>query len=162
MRQSHAGCLAAFVARSLPINQILKVRGRKMTFNESISLPVPAFAGGTKAITMTPVVGTPHREYAQMFSPGDEKLEDGEIRVTVLGSGNPWPTRAQALASVLVEVGNPERTSSFSTRTRRHSELDEHESAGERSQQGIHQPSAHRPHRRFDHAHRQLVQDQAC
>jgi ribonuclease Z len=73
------------------------------------SMPVPAFAGGTKAITLTPVVGTPRREYADMFIPGDEKLEDGEIRVTVLGSGNPWPTRAQASASILVEVGNPER-----------------------------------------------------
>jgi len=80
-----------------------------MTNNESMSLPVPAFAGGTKAITMTPVVGTPHREYAEMFIPGEEQLEDGELRVTVLGSGNPWNTRAQASASILVEVGNPER-----------------------------------------------------
>lgn len=75
----------------------------------SISLPVPAFAGGTKAITMTPVVGTPRREYAGMFIPGDEQLEDGEMRVTVLGSGNPWVTRGQASASILVEVGNAER-----------------------------------------------------
>lgn len=80
-----------------------------MTNNKSTSLPVPAFAGGTKAITLTPVVGTPRREYAEMFIPGEEELEDGEIRVTVLGSGNPWPTRAQASASILVEVGNPER-----------------------------------------------------
>lgn len=80
-----------------------------MTNNKSISLPVPAYAGGKKAITMTPVVGTPRREYADMFIPGEEELEDGEIRVTVLGSGNPWPTRAQASASILVEVGNPER-----------------------------------------------------
>ena len=29
--------------------------------------------------------------------------------MTVLGSGNPWNTRAQASASILVEVGNPER-----------------------------------------------------
>ena len=70
---------------------------------------MPAFAGGTKAITLTPVVGTPHREYAEMFIPGTEELEDGEMRVTVLGSGNPWNTRAQASAGVLVEVGNPER-----------------------------------------------------
>lgn len=35
-----------------------------MTNNESNSLPLPAYAGGTKAITLTPVVGTPHREYA--------------------------------------------------------------------------------------------------
>jgi ribonuclease Z len=80
-----------------------------MTNSESISLPVPVFAGGAKAITMTPVVGTPPRDYAGMFIPGDEKLEDGEIRVTVLGSGNPWVTRAQASASILVEVGNAER-----------------------------------------------------
>ena len=80
-----------------------------MTNSESMSLPVPAFAGGTKAITLTPVVGTPRREYAEMFIPGEEALEDGELRVTVLGSGNPWNTRAQASASILVEVGNPER-----------------------------------------------------
>jgi ribonuclease Z len=80
-----------------------------MTKMESMSMPRPAFAGGTKAITLTPVVGTPRRKYAEMFIPGEEKLEDGEIRVTVLGSGNPWPTRAQASASILVEVGNPER-----------------------------------------------------
>ena len=77
--------------------------------SKSTSLPVPAFAGGTKAITLTPVVGTPRREYAEMFIPGEEKLEDGEMRVTVLGSGNPWVTRGQASSSILVEVGNAER-----------------------------------------------------
>jgi ribonuclease Z len=81
----------------------------EMTNRESMSLPKPAFAGGMKAITMTPVIGKPRREYAEVFIPGEEPLEDGELRVTVLGSGNPWPTRAQASASVLVEVGNPER-----------------------------------------------------
>jgi ribonuclease Z len=44
-----------------------------------------------------------------VFIPGEEKLEDGELRVTVLGSGNPWNTRAQASASILVEAGNAER-----------------------------------------------------
>ena len=73
------------------------------------SLPVPAYAGGTKPITLTPVVGTPRRQYAEMFIPGEEELEDGEMRVTVLGSGNPWNTRAQASASILVEVGNAGR-----------------------------------------------------
>jgi ribonuclease Z len=62
-----------------------------------------------KAITLTPVVGTPRREYAEMFIPGEEKLADGEMRVTVLGSGNPWVTRGQASGSILVEVGNAER-----------------------------------------------------
>jgi hypothetical protein len=49
-----------------------------MTNGESMSLPAPAFAGGTKAITMTPVVGTPRREYPEMFIPGEEELEDGD------------------------------------------------------------------------------------
>ena len=80
-----------------------------MTNSDPTALPLPTFAGGTKAITRTPVVGTPARTYAEMFVPGEEELEDGELRVTVLGSGNPWPTRAQASASILVEVGNPER-----------------------------------------------------
>jgi len=80
-----------------------------MKDNKSISLPVLAHEGGTKAMTLTPVIGTPRREYAEVFIPGEETLADGELRVTVLGSGNPWPTRAQASASILVEVGNPER-----------------------------------------------------
>lgn len=80
-----------------------------MPSNDLEDLPLPAFAGGTEAITTTPVVGTPLREYPEMFVPGDEPLEDGELRVTVLGSGNPWVTRAQSCGSILVEVGNPER-----------------------------------------------------
>ena len=72
-------------------------------------LPTPAFLGGTKAITTTPIVGVPAREYPDNFIPGEELLEDGELRVTVLGSGNPWVTRAQSAAGILVEVGNPER-----------------------------------------------------
>ncbi len=80
-----------------------------MSTNDPTPMPLPTFAGGTTAITLTPVVGTPRREYAETFVPGAEPLEDGELRVTVLGSGNPWATRAQASASILVEVGNPER-----------------------------------------------------
>jgi ribonuclease Z len=37
------------------------------------------------------------------------KLGHDELRVTVLGSGDPNLTRAQASGSVLVEVGNDER-----------------------------------------------------
>jgi len=80
-----------------------------MTDVAPTSYPLPAFAGGTGPITTTPVVGTPGRVYAEMFVPGAEVLEDGEIRVTVLGSGNPWVTRGQASGSILVEVGNAER-----------------------------------------------------
>lgn len=80
-----------------------------MKDNGSMSLPALAYEGGTRAMTLTPVIGTPRRKHAEVFIPGEETLADGEMRVTVLGSGNPWPTRAQASASVLVEVGNPER-----------------------------------------------------
>lgn len=80
-----------------------------MKNDESKTLPPLAFMGGTKAMTLTPIVGMPKRAYAEAFVPGEEALEEGELRVTVLGSGNPWPTRAQASASVMVEVGNPER-----------------------------------------------------
>jgi hypothetical protein len=38
------------------------------------SLPLPTFFGGTKAITFTPVVGTPRREYADMFVGGIRSL----------------------------------------------------------------------------------------
>jgi hypothetical protein len=40
------------------------IKRNKSMSNQPMSLPVPAFAGGTKAITLTPVVGTPRREYA--------------------------------------------------------------------------------------------------
>lgn len=80
-----------------------------MNDNENKTLPPLAFMGGTEAMTLTPIVGTPKRAYAEAFIPGQEALEDGEMRVTVLGSGNPWPTRAQSSGSILVEIGNPER-----------------------------------------------------
>ena len=38
-----------------------------------------------------------------------ERVADGEIRVTILGSGDPFTNKAQGSASVLMEVGNPER-----------------------------------------------------
>jgi ribonuclease Z len=64
-----------------------------MKNDETTTLPTLALAGGTKAVTLTPVVGTPRRAYAEEFVPGEEPIEDGELRVTVLGSGNPWSTR---------------------------------------------------------------------
>ena len=41
---------------------------------------------------------------AQNFYPG-EPLADDEIRVTLLGTGTPFPRRGQACASILVEAG---------------------------------------------------------
>jgi ribonuclease Z len=68
-----------------------------------------AYLGGTKAIATTPIVGQPTQSYADVYVPGAEPIRDGEIRVTVLGSGTPPATRAQASGSILVEVGNAER-----------------------------------------------------
>jgi ribonuclease Z len=59
-------------------------------------------------LSTAPVVGVPARAYAPTLVPGAESLADGEIRVTILGSGDPWIRRSQASGSLLVEVGNAE------------------------------------------------------
>jgi len=73
------------------------------------TLPALAHLGGTKALTTTPIVGTPARPYADTYIPGTEELDAGEIRVTVLGSGDPFIKRSQASGSLLIEVGNAEK-----------------------------------------------------
>lgn len=70
---------------------------------------VPAYLGGTTALTTQPVVGTSDVDVGAAFLPGTEDLSEGEIRVSILGSGLPWVTKSQAAGSVLIEVGNPER-----------------------------------------------------
>ena len=67
-----------------------------------------AYEGGD-ALTTTPVVGTPSRPYASILEPGSEPVGADEIRVTVLGSGDPFVKHSQAAASLLIEVGNDER-----------------------------------------------------
>jgi ribonuclease Z len=68
-----------------------------------------AHEGSVHPLTTTPVVGTPGVTYADVFTAGTEELGPDEIRVTILGSGDPFVTRSQASASVLMEVGNPQR-----------------------------------------------------
>ena len=68
-----------------------------------------ASEGSSQPLTTTPVVGAPGREYADVLSPGAEPVAPGELRVTILGSGDPFVKRGQASASVLIEVGNQER-----------------------------------------------------
>jgi hypothetical protein len=77
-----------------------------MTNGEPASLPVPTHAGGHLAITETRVVGTSRRELAEVFVLGEEAVDDGEIRVTVLGSSNPWVTRPKPSGSLLIKIGN--------------------------------------------------------
>jgi hypothetical protein len=68
-----------------------------------------AYEGGAAPLTTTSVVGTPSRAYPTVLEAGTEALATDEIRVTVLGSGDPFVKRGQASASVLVEVGNQQR-----------------------------------------------------
>ena len=70
---------------------------------------IPTYLGGTEALTSEPVVGTPELDRADVLLPGTEELAEGEMRVSILGSGLPWVTKSQAAGSVLIEVGNPER-----------------------------------------------------
>ncbi len=70
---------------------------------------VLAHLGGTTALTTEPVVGSSDIDPSVAFLPGTEELAEGEIRVSILGSGLPWVTKSQASGSVLMEVGNPEK-----------------------------------------------------
>jgi ribonuclease Z len=72
-------------------------------------LPALAHLGGTEALTTTPTVGTPAHTYADTYVPGTEEVGQREIRVAVLGSGDPFIKRSQASGSLLIEVGNPEK-----------------------------------------------------
>lgn len=67
-----------------------------------------ASEGSTEPLTNFSVVGKPRKKYADVFKPG-EAIDTDEVRVTILGSGDPFVKKAQAAASVLIEVGNEER-----------------------------------------------------
>ena len=55
------------------------------------------------------MVGTPSRSLTPVLTPAAEPVRHGEIRVTVLGSGDPFVKHSQASAPLLIDVGNPER-----------------------------------------------------
>ena len=72
-----------------------------------------AYEGSGEQLTTTPVVGTPRREYDPLLAPGAEELAADEIRVTILGSGDPFVKKSQASASLLIEVGNEQQDRFF-------------------------------------------------
>jgi ribonuclease Z len=76
--------------------------------NEINDVTELAYEGG-EPLTTTPVVGTAPSGLAPVLAPGTEPVASGAMRVTVLGSGDPFVKASQASASVLVEVGNEER-----------------------------------------------------
>lgn len=77
--------------------------------SEINDLTALAFEGSDNPLTTTPIVGVPTRDHAPRLKPGTEPVTPGEIRVTILGSGDPFVKKSQASASVLIEVGNSER-----------------------------------------------------
>ena len=68
-----------------------------------------AYEGSAEPLTTTPIVGTPPGDMPATVAPDTDRVADGAIRVTILGSGDPFTNKAQGSASVLIEVGNPER-----------------------------------------------------
>jgi ribonuclease Z len=91
-----------------PLGRPRQSRGDALAFEEPGELPAPAFAGRGASDHHNPGCRHAATRVPGVLVPGEEQLEDGELRVTVLASGNPWVTRAQASGSVLVEVGNPQ------------------------------------------------------
>lgn len=68
-----------------------------------------ASEGGTLPITLKPVIGSPKKQYKTLAEHKNETLANDEIRVTVLGSGDPFVKIGQASASILIEVGNEQK-----------------------------------------------------
>lgn len=68
-----------------------------------------AYEGSANPLTTTPTVGTPPTDRPATVHPESEPVADGAIRVTILGSGDPFTNKAQGSASVLIQVGNPQR-----------------------------------------------------
>lgn len=78
--------------------------------NESTKL---AIEGSLQPLTPTPIVGKSKKSYPKTLIHNNEVLENGEIRVTVLGSGDPFVKIGQSSASILIEVGNEEKDMFF-------------------------------------------------
>ncbi|MEI6280119.1 MAG: hypothetical protein WCQ16_12165 [Verrucomicrobiae bacterium] len=108
---------------SLRILVVLVIAGAALTMRAAAHDPTPApqpanaggitqiklaHEGGTQPLTTTPAVGTPDRKYNPTLIAGTEPVEPGEMRVTILGSCDPFVKVAQACASVLIQVGNKE------------------------------------------------------
>jgi ribonuclease Z len=79
--------------------------GDEIDYASELSL-VPQVDGGDRALTVTPVIGTPDREFSEKYVVGTEELREDEMRITFCGSGMPYPVYQQASACVVVELGN--------------------------------------------------------
>lgn len=68
-----------------------------------------AIEGSEQPLTPNPIVGTPDRQYSNQLIHKSEQLAADELRITVLGSGDPFVKIGQSSASILIEVGNKEK-----------------------------------------------------
>ena len=75
--------------------------------DEITDLTQLACEGSDVPLTTTPVIGTPKRLLTAPFVPGAEALAPDEIRVTILGSGDPFVRPSQASASRADRGGQP-------------------------------------------------------
>ena len=128
-----------------------------MTNSDPMSLPVPTFAGGTKAITTD--AGRRHAAAGvrrdvrpgRGGARGRRAASDGARQWQSLGDARPGlgqhPRRGRQPRA---------RPARLRPRKRLARELREPEAAGQQARQGVPHPPARRPHRRPDHALRQL------
>jgi ribonuclease Z len=72
-----------------------------------------AIEGSLEPLTLTPIIGEAKKPYPIKLIHKSEELASGEIRVTVLGSGDPFVKIGQSSASILIEVGNEEKDMFF-------------------------------------------------
>ncbi len=80
------------------------------SINKSTKL---AIEGSLQPLASTSVVGKPKQHYSATLYHHSEKLSTDEIRVTVLGSGDPFVKIGQSSASIFIEVGNKEKDMFF-------------------------------------------------
>ena len=91
-----------------PTERVMDMRympGDEIDYDAELSL-VPQVDGGDRALTVTPVMGTPDREFSEIYAVGTEELREDEMRITFCGTGMPYPVYQQASACVIVELGN--------------------------------------------------------
>jgi ribonuclease Z len=96
MHPNSGGGMSFAHASAQPADGVASMRRRFAEF----ARPVQEFTQMIETpLTSTPIVGSPAFAYGDIYVPGEEELHEGEIRVTVLGAGDPWPRRDQASGS---------------------------------------------------------------
>jgi len=99
------GTVLSFDAPKESVMDMRYMPGDEIDYEAELLL-VPQVEGGNRALTVTPVIGTPDREFSEIYVAGSEELREDEMRITFCGSGMPYPVYQQASACVIVELGN--------------------------------------------------------